>query len=155
MNNTHLVTSNLNIIQWNSQCLMPKSSTFKALLGQERIHIAIISETWLEEETFCNINGYNIFRKDRFDSYGGVAILTHKSLEAHVFPILINNSRNEIIGVKLLDCKSVDYVISVYCPASVWSSQSDWDVFSLHKLKTLIAGDFNGHHTNWSYRNDT
>ncbi|KAF9416925.1 hypothetical protein HW555_005841 [Spodoptera exigua] len=38
---------------------------------------------------------------------------------------------------------------------SVKIRQSDWDeLFSIYPNKTLIAGDFNGHHSNWSYKTD-
>lgn len=63
----------MNIFQWNSQSLRPIS--ISELLLQENIHIAAISETWFDSELDVNISDFNVYRKDRDDSYGGVAIL--------------------------------------------------------------------------------
>lgn len=69
------VENKLNIFQWNSQSLRPKLTEFECLLNQEKIHLAIVSETWLEPGSQIKISGYNIFRKNRSDSYGGVAAI--------------------------------------------------------------------------------
>lgn len=52
-----------------------KLRELELLLSQEKVHICIISETWLEPDSALRISGYNIYRQDRFDSYGGVAVL--------------------------------------------------------------------------------
>ena len=122
----------INILQWNSQSLKPKTHSLDALLAQEKIHIVIVSETWLNPEVYLNMRGYNIYRKDRNDSYGGVAIIIHKSIQSQVCPISLTNIGIEIICVKILNCKSLEYVVSIYCPSSVCTSPSDWDnIFSL------------------------
>lgn len=145
----------LNIVQWNSQSLKPKLIDFDTLLSKEKVHIAIISETWLDSESALHISGYNIHRKDRLDSYGGVAIIVHKSVQSQVCSISGINTGIEAIHVRLLNCKHLDNIISIYCPSSVRTSQSDWEnIFKISSKRTLIAGDFNGHHTNWSYKND-
>jgi exonuclease III len=77
-NNSH---SPINIIQWNAQSIRPKRLEIESLLHQEKIHLALISETWLDPNINFHISGYNIFRTDRADGFGGVAILTHKSVE--------------------------------------------------------------------------
>lgn len=41
----------INIIQWNSQSIKPKLTEFECLLYQYKVHIAILSETWLNEDT--------------------------------------------------------------------------------------------------------
>lgn len=51
----------LNIMQWNAQSLKPKLDDVKCLLLQEKVHIALISETWLGEQVRLNLNQYNIF----------------------------------------------------------------------------------------------
>lgn len=145
----------INILQWNSQSLKPKSPSLDALIGQEKIHIVIVSETWLNPDVRLNMRGYNIYRKDRDDSYGGVAIIIHKSIQAQVCPIRLSNVGIEVICIKILNCKSLEHVVSIYCASSVRTTASDWDnIFSLVPKKSLVAGDFNGHHTNWSYKTD-
>ena len=150
-----MVRQFINILQWNSQSLRPKQVDFDTLLNREKVHIALLSETWLEEDTPIYLRGYNICRKDRYDSYGGVAVIVHKSLNIQVCSIDNINPGIEALYVKVLNCKYLENIISIYCPSSVRTNQSDWDtIFSLASKKTLIAGDFNGHHCNWSYKSD-
>nr|XP_026492744.1 uncharacterized protein LOC113398301 [Vanessa tameamea] len=72
----------VNILQWNAQSIESKLVNFGELLWQEKIHIAIVSETWLRKESSITLSGYNIYRNDREDSYGGVAIIVHKSIQS-------------------------------------------------------------------------
>lgn len=146
----------INILQWNAQSLRPKAIDFEALLNQEKVHIAIINETWFDPESNFRISGYNIFRGDRDDGYGGVAILTHWSLRAIRGNTNISNPGIQLLHVKISNCEHLENVITVYCPSSVYANKRDWDhIFSLKQERTLIAGDFNGHHTNWSSKTDT
>lgn len=146
----------INIIQWNAQSLRPKMISFTELLNKEKIHIAILSETWLDNEVDLNVSGYNIYRKDRLDSYGGVAILIHKSIRSHLNFFQVLNPGIEVVSAKLINCKDLENVIALYCPSSVVTQPADWDqIFSHFSNKTLIAGDFNGHHSNWSIKTDS
>lgn len=151
-NNRHSI---INILQWNAQSLRPKATEFEALLSQEKVHIAIISETWFEPESNFRISGYNTFRDDRDDGYGGVAILTHWSLRASRCNTNTSNAGIQLLQVRVTNCEHLENVIAIYCPSSVYTSKRDWDqIFSLKQERTLITGDFNGHHTNWSSKTD-
>lgn len=77
MDSTPNNNTRINLLQWNSQSLRPKLSSFSDLLARENIHIAIICETWLDSESSINLSGYNVYRTDRWDAYGGVAIAVH------------------------------------------------------------------------------
>lgn len=149
-------TVNLNIVQWNAQSLKPKLEEFKCLLLQEKIHIALISETWLGEDVYVNINQYNIIRRDREDSYGGIAIVAHNSINLQEVQVSTVSPGIELLSIQLNNCGFIKYIILVYCPSSVHTTQADWDnIFSLFSNNCLIVGDFNAHHTNWSYKNDS
>jgi ribonuclease HI len=151
------VCINLNICQWNARSIKPKHREFENLLAQEKVHIIALSETWLEPDSDFTIKNYNIFRKDRDSAYGGVAILTHKSIraKAHVGP-LCTNPDIECICVKISNCSHLENFISVYCPSDVRTTQNEWDhIFSCFNRKTVILGDFNGHHSSWSYKTET
>lgn len=152
---TKLKSVAMNIIQWNSQSIRPKLSELEALLIRDQVHIAIISETWLEENSFLKISQYNIYRKDRHDSYGGVAILLHTSIKSELKLTSCNNKGIEIVHIKIENCKYLENIFSIYCPPSIQTRQDDWDqLFSFCASKTLVAGDFNGHHPNWSSKCD-
>ncbi|CAH0717509.1 unnamed protein product, partial [Brenthis ino] len=123
---------------------------------QDKNKITILSETWLVPEHAFRINGYSIFRADRIDGYGGTAILTHKSIKATLCNLTSTNTEIQAVHVRLLNCAEIENIISIYCPSSVRTSKNDWDYFfSLFNHKTIIAGDFNGHHPNWSSKEDT
>lgn len=156
MDNCCLSQRFINIIQWNARSIKPKQTEFECLLFQHKVHIAIISETWLNEDIYINISDYNWYRKDRDDSYGGVGILAHKSIKIEVCQFNLTNTGIEAILIKTLNCKFIKNIVSLYCPSSVHTTQADWDeLFSKFSCKTIIAGDFNGHHRNWSHKNDT
>lgn len=146
---------NINIIQWNCQSIRPKSMSLESLLTQEKVHIAVLSETWLEPDSYFHINGYNTFRLDRLDGYGGVAILTHKSVKVITCLSRSPNVGIELLHVKIFNCRFIENIISIYCPSTVRATQNDWDyIFSLCGTKSLILGDFNAHHPNWSFKTD-
>ncbi|CAH0720376.1 unnamed protein product, partial [Brenthis ino] len=149
------MATQVNIIQWNCQSIHPKIVEFEQFLSQEKIHIAILSETWLDPNKSIRISGYHIVRQDRGDGYGGVAIVIHNSIMFQARQIQCANPGIQLVEIKLLNCSNLEFIISVYCPSSVHTVANDWDsVFSLHNNKTIIAGDFNGHHSNWSYKTD-
>lgn len=146
----------LNILFWNAQSLRPKLPAFDSLLIQEKVHIACINETWLEPESPLHIRNFNIFRCDRDDSYGGVAVCTHQSVKCKELRVSLTNPNIEIIHLKLYNCGDVADLICIYCPPSVQTSIRDWEqIFSLAKGKSVIVGDFNAHHTNWSLKTDS
>lgn len=146
----------LNILQWNSRSIKPKIVEFEQILCQEKIHFAALSETWLNPEISLILKEYDIFRLDRDDSYGGVAILTHKSFIAQIIPLQCSNPAIEVVAVRISNCKLIDCIVSVYCPPSASTSVTDWDIiFLISNRKTIIIGDFNGHHPNWSNKTDS
>lgn len=145
----------LNFLQWNSQSLRSKLISFENMLCSQKIHIALISETWLNMASTISVSGYNIYRCDRNDGYGGVAIIVHKSIRSYLSPFHLRNSGIEVLHVKLINCPDLHNVISIYCPSSVSTVTSDWEeLFSRFRSKSLVAGDFNAHHSSWSCRSD-
>ena len=156
MDRNNSKTHTVNILQWNAQSLRPKLTEFELLLNQEKIHIAIVSETWLDPNSYLRISGYQIYRLDRSDGYGGVAVIIHWSIKAQQQQLRVNNAGIELLHVKLFNCGNVENIVSVYCPPTVNSSFQDWyEIFAKFPNKTLIAGDFNGHHSSWSCKNNT
>ncbi|KAJ2951969.1 hypothetical protein O0L34_g4231 [Tuta absoluta] len=146
----------INLLQWNAQSIRPKLTCLEDLLCREKIHIAMISETWLDSMTMLTVSGYNIYRHDRDDGYGGVAIMTHKSIQSHQSILKLRNSGIEVVHVKLLNCPDLHDIVSVYCPSSINTTSADWEeLFAKFCSKSLVAGDFNGHHKSWCSRTDS
>lgn len=145
----------INIIQWNSQSIRNKKFEFETVLNREKVHIAVISETWFDPGSEFRLNGYNLFRKDRSDGYGGIAIMTHCSIKAQECEFIHPNNGIQVLHIKLLNTQHLENIISIYCPSDVRTSIADWDIiFSRLSQNSIIAGDFNGHHSNWSTKTD-
>lgn len=146
----------LNIIQWNCQSLLLKLSDLDSYLQKEKVHICILSETWLNDDKHINVTGYSVFRNDRTDGYGGLAILVHQSIGCSLktCPSIYNNI--DTICVEILNSSKLQHIIGVYSPSNIHAGTEDYDeLFSHFSEKTLILGDFNAHHTAWSYATDT
>lgn len=101
----------LNIIQWNAQSIKTKLTSFEHLLSTDKIHIAALCETWLDSNFHFRIKEYNVFRKDRQDGYGGVAIVTHRSIRAQFKDLKSSNPGIEVICVKILNLS----IFRTYC----------------------------------------
>ncbi|KAI5638593.1 endonuclease-reverse transcriptase domain-containing protein [Phthorimaea operculella] len=87
---------------------------------------------------------------------GGVSILIHRSIKSECRRLLHSNSGLELIHIRIFYCNEIENIICVYCPSEVSTTDRDWDtLFSSFSRKTLILGDFNGHHVSWSYKTDT
>ncbi|CAG4953201.1 unnamed protein product [Colias eurytheme] len=114
-----------------------------------------LCESWLQPGSLCKVTNYNMFRQDRDSSYGGVAILTHKSIDAYQVPISDVPLGLEIIHVKIKNCSIVENIYSLYCPSNVTISQNDWELlFARMNYKSIVMGDFNAHHSAWSNKTD-
>lgn len=145
----------VNILQWNAQSIKPKLVALENILLQETIHIAALCETWLEPDSHLKVNDYNIYRNDRSDSYGGVALFVHKSIKASLYQIQAVNPAIEVICIKVHNCDKIKFIVSLYCPPSARTSQLDWEqLFSLFSNNSIVLGDYNGHHSNWSNKTD-
>lgn len=70
----------------NCQSVKPKLNELSRFLLNHKIHIALLTETWLHNKISVNFPNYHCYRKDRetisnsTKSYGGVAILVEKSI---------------------------------------------------------------------------
>lgn len=122
----------------------------------KKVHICVLSETWLQCEHQINYTGYSVFRKNRADGYAGLAILVHESINCCLKTIPSSYNNIDILCLEILNSKKLQYIIGVYSPANITVSVGDYqELFSYFSEKTLIVGDFNAHHTAWSYITDT
>lgn len=58
------------------------------------------------------------------------------------------------ISVNLKNNEKID-IISVYCPKGNCNAADLIPIFSYYKNKTIIAGDFNAHHSQWETRSNS
>ncbi|KAF9422704.1 hypothetical protein HW555_001698 [Spodoptera exigua] len=98
--------------------------------------------------------------KDKVERKKRIQLLTRKFEEIILCdkkaqPISLNNPGIEAVYAKIYNCDGLENIIAIYCPPNVRTQQDDWDsLFAVASKKTLIAGDFNGHHSNWSCKTD-
>lgn len=59
-----------------------KLHELSAVCRLEGIKLVFITETWFSDSSKVNLAGFNLFRRDRADGKGGVAIYVHDSLRA-------------------------------------------------------------------------
>lgn len=76
------------ILQWNIRSVQANKANLCDLLQPYNIQIAALSETWLDPGQFFNIAGFSVLRCDRFDGYGGSALLVRQDIPYVELPIL-------------------------------------------------------------------
>lgn len=143
----------INILQANIKSLENHKMELRMELIQNKIHAAILSETWtrLEKINSYNITGYHKIIQCRSDGYGGVAIYLKNNYKYIRIP-LVTSDNFEVIGIKIVNNNI--YIVSVYVnpKISVLEFHLKWNNL-LESMKiyenVVIAGDFNAHHTVW------
>ena len=121
------------------------------MVKEDSIDILCLTETWLESDvsnTFIQIEGFNVYRKDRERKGGGTAIYVR---EEYASSQIMQNDGNEVddLWVNIQVRKNRSFVVgSLYRPpkASVQSIQYIEERFreAISLRKTLyILGDFN------------
>lgn len=145
----------LNIMQWNSQSLNSNKHLLINYLYSHKIHIAIISETWLQNIHNFKIKHYNVERNDCGNKHNGVAIIIHNSINYNKINTYFDNTLQNICIKLTINNKDL-YIFSVYCPPSCNFNKSKLDTL----IKSvpgplLLAGDFNAHHSSWGCNTDT
>jgi len=115
------------------------------------------TESWLNSDISSSevFSGYNAYRKDRADDYGGVFVTCHQSLISCAVDISDNNSELSVCQINLLNNSKL-FVCSVYRPPSSNIHYLDDLCKQLESIKrnypdsTLwIAGDLNLPDINW------
>ena len=109
-------SANLRTLTINFESVHCKRAEFWCLLNAVKSDVILGCETWLklriaEGEIF--LPGFNLYRKDRSDGYGGVLIGVHSSLNSHRIDIYTNA---EFIAVEILNGNQNFIVALAYRP---------------------------------------
>jgi exonuclease III len=97
----------VNLLQWNVRSLPARLPSIQNFISSYKCSIILISETWLLPSRNCFIPHFNLFRQDRTDGYGGVAIAVHTSLNVSLIEInpflkqLLLENNIDLIGIKV------------------------------------------------------
>jgi exonuclease III len=148
------------MLQWNIRSLPARCLSVQHLLASSKCFVVIISETWLSPSRNFHIPHFNIFRANRHDGYGGVAIEVHSSLKVRSIEINLNlklafsTYKIDIVGIEVLNIQNFPSISfwSCYIPDdSLISPEILNSLFQLGTKNFLICGDFNAHYQAWGF----
>ena len=119
-------------------------------LYSEKIDIACIQETHLNEDIRFTIRGYQPFRCDRPTHKGGVLTLVKNDILAEEITYNTEDNESEVMAVKIQTEEKIWTIFNVYCPQN--------KALSLTRLKIpaencIVVGDFNSRSERWGYPN--
>lgn len=141
----------LKICHINAQSLFCKIDEFRHVFENSGLNIICISETWFSEsitDTMASIQGYKLFRNDRKDGYGGVAIYVKRELACKIKSTNNKNSNDKVEHLILEAC----YDGRKFLIGTVYRPNSRIDLADFYKIMqgltplyndVVIAGDFN------------
>jgi exonuclease III len=150
----------INLLQWNVRSLPVRLPSIQNLISSYKCSIILISETWLLPSRNCFIPHFNLFRQDRTDGYGGVAIAAHTSLNVSLIEInpslkqLLLENNIDLIGIKIANIDGLPNTSfwSCYSPNDSLITPEVWlSLFQLAEHNSFFTGDLNAHHPAWGF----
>ena len=141
-------TAEVKILQWNAEGLQHKKQALTTVLNREKIDIACIQETHLNERIRFSMRGYQCFRKDRKERHkGGIITLVKNDIAANE----VETDENiEMQGIKFAKTKLQYTLFNCYCPPT---EPLKLETIALQDEKCIVVGDFNSHSPSWGYQN--
>lgn len=140
------------ILIWNARGIREKRPE---LTKRIRDYIFAITESKIDNNYIFNISGYSSIRLDSTNNRsGGIIIFIKKELDYKILDcrsILNNNNSCDVAGISI-DKLDLDLII-VYrrpygtTPKHIWNKLGK---LGTARKNTIIAGDFNSHHTMWN-----
>ena len=158
----------LTFLQWNARGINKKSVELRKLMKNGNVNIVLIQETKLTKKSITpEIHGYSAVRLDRPSKKGAGGLLIyvnkHLNFKKHEGEIVEGVETGGKIdkGVEMLSIrikeKKGDWldITNVYWPPAAAAKPKDINDIIYASKNCVIAGDFNGHHTQWdSYQNE-
>ena len=145
----------LKILQWNIRSIRSNRESLLQIIHQQKIQVAIISETWLHPNEVLNIPNFVSYRHDRPDGYGGSLILVRNNIPSTQFhtqqshPIL-NDPASSFVATKIHPASSTITIASIYIPPnSAINDQTFSALFDSPHQIDILAGDFNAKSPLW------
>ena len=140
---------------------------FRALIETNNPDVFCVTETWFTNESDVNVNGYNIYRKDRSNGKkgGGVSIYTRNSMQTFdVNDQDLNNQSIEQVWI-CINCNEEKILVGcMYRPPDSSQLVNDQIISSINAAKAVIdkklytsvviIGDFNYNTLKWDMEID-
>lgn len=138
----------LKVLKWNCASVRARKDELLKIIDEHRPQVVVLSETCLTAEIAFNLQGYNIARKDRINSHGGVLIACATNLRATRISITTNSER---VACRIeVDQHIALNIASIYFPPSFAVSRTGMDnLIQQIDPPRLLVGDFNAHGQQW------
>lgn len=117
--------------------------------------VILLSETMLNSRHSINFKNYNIIRNDRIISNRGTAIVIRNTFKYEIVKITPQPAM-EYTAISLKSGNNTLYLYSIYQTGNSLIDCSDLESFLNHANNssfTIIGGDFNSKHEQWSNYN--
>ena len=152
-------TNNLSVIVVNTQSIMDKKESLWQIIESQRPDVILASETWLksdirDSEIIPADLGYELFRNERSDGYGGVMIAVKRTL---IYELITVGKECEFLAVKITCKFNSKIVASLYRPTD---NDSNYALKLANAIESLvkdhpkdvvwIGGDINLPDIEWS-----
>ncbi|XP_059143428.1 uncharacterized protein LOC131930817 [Physella acuta] len=104
------------ILQWNAEGVHKKKEALKIFLHENKVDVACIQETHLNNNLRFSIRGYTCIRQDRENRpKGGILILIKNDIPTTDI-VIPNSTASEIMGTKLILAEGNLNIFNCYCP---------------------------------------
>ena len=137
-------------MNWNADGVKARRNTLIEFLTRLSIQVACISETHLIADDKFKIPGFKVYRKDRLNRAGGVALLIKNDIKHYelLLPATVNL---EVVGIKILLDNSELRIISTYKRPSIRLPEDELKSL-FDGSPTLMIGDLNAKNVIWGCR---
>lgn len=143
----------LSILLWNTNGIFNNINELQFTLNENRIDIAMISETHLTYRNFLYIHGYE-HRADYLDgsSHGGTVLRISNRIPHTPFPPYISDKLQIIASSIVFNSIPISFA-SVYLLPGCQFPENELSIFILSlNQKFIIGPHFNSKHLNWGSR---
>ena len=155
MSNNNATSHSLLILNWNANGLAKHKDELLAILQNNRIDIALISETHFTNSTHFYLPGFKVFKTNHPDStaHAGATIIVKSSLLFYPLP-QFQTDHIHSSGIQITLNNIPLNIFAVYSLPRHTITLNQFNDFFLTLLdhKFIIGGDLNAKHIQWGCR---
>lgn len=145
-------------MNWNSRSVRNKLAELSQFLDVHKIDVGVITETWLQHNVSCYVEGYSCVRLDRAsvssERGGGVAILVRRGI-TYTQLDSFQTKTIEAIGIRIQSGDISANIVAAYFPGGRTKQDTlyfkrDIQMLTRSNDPFFIIGDFNSRHRMWN-----
>lgn len=151
----NLTRNNLSTVLWNANGLLQHKNEFEIFLYDNRIDIALITETHFTPTVKFKIPGYSVYRTDHPDNraHGGSAVFIKSNLKHYLMPLDPPDNSFQATAISI-SIKNLRLSVGViYCPPRfIITPEQFKSLYRQLGCSFILGGDFNAKHQQWGCR---